>query len=73
MDKDEIRAIRKSLKFTQERFAQKLGVSYATVNRWENGVSVASSLAIQSIKRLVEERQKRNEENPTNTGSIRYS
>lgn len=57
MDKDEIKAIRKSLKFTQERFAQKLGVSFATVNRWENGVSEASSLAIQSIRRLIEDRQ----------------
>lgn len=58
MDKDEIRAIRKSLKFTQERFAQKLGVSFATVNRWENGASEASPLAIQSIRRLIEDRQK---------------
>lgn len=33
----EIRAIREALGATQERFANKLGVSFATIYRWENG------------------------------------
>lgn len=58
MKPTEIKKSRQFLGLTQEKLAHRLGVSFATVNRWENGVSVASSLAIQSIKRLVEERQK---------------
>lgn len=32
-----IKAIRKKTGLTKEKFAQKLGVSYATVSRWERG------------------------------------
>ena len=32
-----VRALRIHLGFTQERFAQELGVSFSTVNVWENG------------------------------------
>lgn len=32
-----IKELRLSLYLTQEEFAKKLGVSYASVNRWENG------------------------------------
>jgi DNA-binding XRE family transcriptional regulator len=34
---DEIRAIRKRFGRSQEWFAQTLGVSFATINRWERG------------------------------------
>jgi transcriptional regulator with XRE-family HTH domain len=39
MEREEIRALREQLELTQEVFAQILGVSFATVNRWENGKS----------------------------------
>ena len=32
-----VRALRQRLGLTQEQFAQKLGVSFSTVNVWENG------------------------------------
>jgi transcriptional regulator with XRE-family HTH domain len=38
----EIRALREHLELTQEVFARILGVSFATVNRWENGKSEPS-------------------------------
>jgi transcriptional regulator with XRE-family HTH domain len=37
MTSQEIRALRERLHLTQEVFARILGVSFATVNRWENG------------------------------------
>ncbi len=42
MDPEEIRALREQLELTQEVFAQILGVSFATANRWENGKSEPS-------------------------------
>jgi predicted ATPase/DNA-binding CsgD family transcriptional regulator/DNA-binding XRE family transcriptional regulator len=33
----DVRALRTSLQLTQEQMAQRLGVSFATVNRWETG------------------------------------
>jgi transcriptional regulator with XRE-family HTH domain len=38
----EVRALRERLQLTQEVFARILGVSFATVNRWENGKSAPS-------------------------------
>jgi len=32
-----IKRLRERLILTQEQFAQKLGVSFSTVNQWENG------------------------------------
>lgn len=32
-----IRELRQRLDLTQEQFAQKVGVTYSTVNHWENG------------------------------------
>lgn len=34
---DRVLTLRKRLGLTQEQFARELGVSFATVNRWENG------------------------------------
>lgn len=39
------REIRRQLALSQEDLARRLGVSYATVNRWENGQSKPSKLA----------------------------
>lgn len=40
-----IKEIRRQLSLSQEDLARQLGVSYATVNRWENGLSKPSKLA----------------------------
>ncbi len=40
-----VKDIRKQLTLSQEDLARHLGVSYATVNRWENGQSKPSKLA----------------------------
>lgn len=40
-----VRKIRQQLTISQEDLARQLGVSYATVNRWENGLSKPSKLA----------------------------
>ena len=42
MTPDDIYALREHLQLTQEMFARILGVSFATVNRWENGKSAPS-------------------------------
>ena len=35
--KDKVKYVRKKLFLSQEMMAQKLGVAFATVNRWESG------------------------------------
>lgn len=42
---ENVRITRSKLKLTQEELAHKLGVSFATVNRWENGSYNPSRLA----------------------------
>ena len=40
-----VKEVRRQLSISQEDLARELGVSYATVNRWENGQSKPSKLA----------------------------
>ena len=40
-----IKEVRQQLAISQEDLARELGVSYATVNRWENGQAKPSKLA----------------------------
>jgi len=40
-----VKEVRRQLALSQEDLARKLGVSFATVNRWENGKSKPSKLA----------------------------
>lgn len=44
--------IRVKLNFTQEQLADRLGVSFATVNRWENGLNVPQKSARKIIEAL---------------------
>ena len=50
---DLIREVRDRLGLTQEKFAAKLGVTLPTINRWENGRTKPSPLAIQSLRGFV--------------------
>lgn len=48
-----VREIRLEMDLTQEEFAAKLGVSFPTVNRWENKKTKPSPLAIQKLQKLL--------------------
>ena len=51
-----IRDLRWNLRMTQEELAHTLGITVATVNRWENGHAKPSKLARKAIERLVQYR-----------------
>jgi len=57
-----IRELRIEMELTQEQFAALLGVVYPTVNRWENGRSQPSPLALQQIQRMLQELGERGNE-----------
>ena len=50
-----LRAIRATLDLTQEGLAERLGVSFATVNRWEGGATQPQKAARTAIAALAEE------------------
>ncbi len=54
--KDLIRKIRSSLEMNQMEFAEGLNVTFATVNRWENGRALPNKLAQTKIYELCKER-----------------
>jgi putative transcriptional regulator len=48
----QIKELRYRLGMTQEQFAMELGVTLNTINRWENGKSHPSPLALEKITQL---------------------
>lgn len=50
-----LRAIRSELSLTQKQLAERLGVSFATVNRWESGSTKPQRAADSAIRALAEE------------------
>jgi putative transcriptional regulator len=48
-----VRTLRGRTGLTQEKFAAKLGVTFPTINRWENGRARPSPLAMQRIAELL--------------------
>lgn len=48
-----VRDLRKLTGLTQEKFAARLGVTFPTINRWENGRVRPSPLALQKIEDLL--------------------
>ena len=50
---DLVRETRKHLGLTQEEFALKLGVSYQSVNRWENERTKPLPIAVNLIKQIL--------------------
>jgi DNA-binding transcriptional regulator YiaG len=50
-----IHELRTVVGLTQEQFAIHLGVTYSTVNRWENKRSKLSPMAMQKIENLLQE------------------
>jgi DNA-binding transcriptional regulator YiaG len=54
-DHERIRRLRQELKMTQENFAHEIGVTFATVNRWENGRTTPNKVA-QKVLLLLEKK-----------------
>ncbi len=50
-----LQAIRVKLNLTQEQLAERLGVSFATINRWEGGLNVPQKSARKMIETLATE------------------
>lgn len=50
-----IRDLRLLAGLTQEQFAASLGVTYSTINRWENGRSQPSPLAMEKLERMLKQ------------------
>lgn len=48
-----IRELRSRTGLTQEKFAARLGVTFPTINRWENGRSNPSPLGMRQIEDLL--------------------
>ncbi len=52
---DAILKLRAYLNISQEEFAKLLGVSFASVNRWENGIHEPTKLAKVRLLQLIED------------------
>ena len=52
MDAGRIRILRQRLQLTQEDFAHLIGVTFSTVNRWENGKSSPNRIALRMLAGL---------------------
>jgi DNA-binding transcriptional regulator YiaG len=48
-----VRSLRLETGLSQEKFAAQLGVSFPTVNRWENNRAKPSPLAVEKIEKMV--------------------
>jgi len=48
-----VRELRNRLGLTQEKMAARLGVTFPTINRWENGRTKPSPLALKQIEGLL--------------------
>lgn len=54
----DIKAFREEMKLTQEELARLIGISCATVNRWENGKQKPSKMAIKILQELKQKKRK---------------
>ena len=50
-----IQDLRERTGLTQEKFAARLGVTFPTINRWENGHTRPSPLALRQVEALLRE------------------
>lgn len=57
-----IRELRLEVGLTQEQFAAEVGVTYSSMNRWENGHTKPSPLAMQKIEGLLNQMSDRGKE-----------
>ena len=52
---DLVRETRQRLELSQAKFAEKLGVSFQSVNRWENGRTKPLPIALKQIEHLLQQ------------------
>ena len=52
-----VKEVRKQLGLSQEELAHELGVSFATINRWENGKTSPSKLARTHFRMFCEQKR----------------
>lgn len=50
-----VRELRQALNLSQEQFAHELGMTFPTINRWENGHAKPSPLAIKQLDALLQQ------------------
>lgn len=48
-----VRSLRLEAGLTQEKFASELGVTFPTINRWENYRATPSPLALEKIEKML--------------------
>lgn len=65
MESKEIKNYRKRMGLTQVEFAKKLGVSFATVNRWEGNHFKPSHLAMEKLKQIIIDRSPEQSSSPS--------
>ncbi len=54
-----VRELRKRTGLSQEKFAARIGVTFPTINRWENGKAKPSPLGLKQIEELLKDLGKR--------------
>jgi DNA-binding transcriptional regulator YiaG len=54
---EQVKAVRTKLNLSQEELAHAIGVSFATVNRWENGKTEPSKMALTLFKAFCNEKK----------------
>ena len=54
---EELKKLRQQQGWSQEDLARTLGVSFATVNRWENGKTQPSHLAFEKINKIIKNKR----------------
>jgi transcriptional regulator with XRE-family HTH domain len=57
-----IRTIRQELRLTREKFAAQLGVTFPTMNRWENKHATPSPLAMEKIEKMAKRLRQRDKD-----------
>jgi len=65
-----VKRLRVQLGCTQHELAKLVGVSFATVNRWENAQTKPSSLSWTQLTRVARDHGSRNEEQASDTGVL---
>ena len=50
-----VRELRKRLNLTQEQFAQEVGVTYSTVNNWENAKRIPQPFLLRRLLEMKDE------------------
>ncbi|MEO6625125.1 MAG: type I restriction-modification system subunit M N-terminal domain-containing protein, partial [Burkholderiaceae bacterium] len=68
-----LRAIRAAQNLTQEQLGERLGVSFATVNRWEGGSSTPQKAAQEAITALAAQAGVASEELASDAGAVEVS